>query len=137
MRLEVGGEVETCEREVNQILYLLLLADLGISHSHEASLACGLALLGLESLQLYYQYLGHLVQLKAFMDVLLLAAVLAIPLVCPVEQFLPRKGFQALIQSNGTLFLSFLSLIEERLIEADLQGLVLSPMSNPDDYPKH
>lgn len=118
--LEVGGEVEACEGEVNQVFNFLLLADLGVGHSHEAALARGLALLSLEPLQLYYQYLGHLVQLEAFMDVLLLTTVLAVPLVSPVKELFPGEGFQALVQSDRALLLALLSLIEKGLVEADL-----------------
>ena len=95
-------EIQALQRELNVLVNLLLLAYLCVCKVEEACFTIICALFGLEPFQLDHQDLGSSVQFKLFLNVSVLFAFPAIPLIVTRKSFLLAKVLYAFIQAHST-----------------------------------
>mmetsp|Transcript_1956 Transcript_1956/g.3407 ORF Transcript_1956/g.3407 Transcript_1956/m.3407 type:complete len:203 (-) Transcript_1956:2500-3108(-) len=120
IHLDVLLDVEALEGEVNRLGHLLLLANLGIGEVKEAGSARVGRLLALEALDLDHEDLGRPVQLQFLVDVAVLLALAAVPLVRACEHLLLAELAEAAVEGEGAG--------RGRILAASIDEVLLKPL---------
>jgi len=108
-------DVQAFKRELNQLVNFFLLAHLSVSQIEKSTFSVVSRLFALKPFNLYNQDFGHFEKFELLVNVPVLLALAAVPLVISREQLVRRELFKALLYLDG-LVVSFIIILSLDLL---------------------